>query len=108
MDNEFNKLVEQFMLMDKMTLAQLLAFKELANRQDVPVIPTYPAVPSIPWPCPNPWWPNTPGDGPWWPQFWYTNTSNGKEYENYTFKRDDVVEDTNTDDYIRKRFKDFN
>ncbi len=97
MDNEFSRLVEQYMLMDKKTLAQLLALKELENRQDIPVIPTYPTVPSIPWPCPNPWWPNTPGDGPWWPRIWYTNTSNGKEYENFSqagLNRQDVVENT--------------
>lgn len=95
MDNEFNRLVEQYMLMDKMTLAQLLAFKELANRQDIPVIPTYPTVPSIPWPYPV--WPNTPCDWPWWPRIWYTNTSNGKEYENFSqaeLNRQDVVENT--------------
>lgn len=96
MDNEFNRLVEQYMLMDKMTLAQLLAFKELANRQDIPVIPTYPTYPSIPTPS-YPW----PWNVPWWPQIWYTTTSNGKEYENFTpqkceLNRQDVIEDTKT------------
>lgn len=98
MDNEFSRLVEQYMLMDKKTLAQLLALKELANRQDVPVIPTYPTVPSIPWPYPV--WPNTPGDYPWWPQIWYTTkTTDGGDYQNWTpnkceLNRQDVVENT--------------
>ena len=64
------------MLMDKKTLAELLALKELANRVDTPVIPSYPTIPSIPatpWPY-WPWYP-TPGDTPWWPQVWYTTTN---------------------------------
>ena len=108
MDNEFTRLVEQYMLMDKKTLAELLALKEMTSRQDMPVIPSYPATPSVPWPWP--WYPENPWN-PWWPQVWYTTTSNGKEYENWNppkregeFKcelnRHDVVENTRSDDFI--------
>ena len=102
--NEFNRLVEQYMLMDKKTLAELLALKELAGRLDVPVVPNYPPQP-IPV-NPYPWWPG-PGDYPWWPQVWYTTrTTDGHEYENYTpnsqcdLKRNDVVRQTLTSDNI--------
>lgn len=94
MNEDFNKLVEQFMLMDKKTLAELLALKELANRQDTPVTPSYPW--PFNWPWPWPWHPGI-GDTPWWPQIWYTSTSNGKEYENFSqaeLNRQDVVENT--------------
>ena len=114
MVEDFNKLVEQYMLFDKKTLAELLAMKELAGRLDVPVIPSYPQTPQMPHYPPYPWWPGI-GDYPWWPQVWYTTTSNGKEYENWTphkkegeFKcelnRHDVVEKTRSDDFI-DRFK---
>ena len=105
--NEFSRLVEQYMLLDKKTLAELLALKELAGRLDVPVVPSYPPTP-VPIPSnPYPWWPNVPGDyppyTPWWPQVWYTTkTTDGKEYENWTpssqceLNRKDVVEDTLT------------
>ena len=46
MCEDFNKLVEQYMLLDKKTLAELLALKELGGRLDIPVIPTYPTPPS--------------------------------------------------------------
>ena len=106
MDNEFARLVEQYMLMDKKTLAELLALKEMTNRQDTPVIPSYPTTPSRPWPWP--WYPETPWN-PWWPQVWYTTTSNGKEYENFSTRkaelnRRDVVEPSNTDDFLNDRF----
>ena len=96
MVEDFNKLVEQYMMMDKKTLAELLAMKELAGRLDVPVIPQYPQTPSIPV-NPYPWWPwypSTPGDGPWWPQVWYTSkTTDGSEYKNWTpRKTNDVYE----------------
>ena len=61
-----------------------LTQKELAERIDVPVAPSYPQYPTpptSPYPYPYPWWPGI-GDYPWWPQVWYTTTSNGKEYEN--------------------------
>ena len=129
--NEFNRLVEQYMLMDKKTLAELLALKELAGRLDVPVVPNYPPAPQ---PIPvNPYYPWYPGIGdyPWWPQVWYTTkTTDGKEYENWTpssqceLNRHDVVESTLTGDrlassahHVRskeenedfmKRFKNFN
>lgn len=111
--NDFNSLVEQYMLLDKKTLAELLALKELAGRLDVPVVPNYPQYPPPPTnPYPYPWYPGI-GDYPWWPQVWYTTTTNGKEYENWTPRmyandscagnpqcrcdcRHDVVEDTNT------------
>lgn len=85
--NDFNSLVEQYMLLDKKTLAELLALKELAGKIDIPVVPNYPQYPQYP---PYPTYPFIPpgiGDYPWWPQVWYTNTSNGKEYENYCTKR---------------------
>ena len=102
MCEDFNKLVEQYMMFDKKTLAELLAMKELAGRLDVPTIPQYP--PCSPY---TPWWPNVPGDyppyTPWWPQVWYTTkTTDGKEYENWTpssqceLNRHDVVQDTVT------------
>ena len=94
---EFSKLVEQDMLFDKKTLAELLALKELSGRLDVPVVPQYPPSPSVPWPYPYPVWPNDI-PYPWWPQVWYTTTSNGEELKNCSFKRDDVVRDTNTND----------
>lgn len=76
MCEDFNKLVEEYMLLDKKTLAELLALKELANRADVPVIPSYPTIPAYP-PCPWPWVPWQPGIGdvPWWPQVWYTTAN---------------------------------
>ena len=125
--NEFNKLVEQYMLLDKKTLAELLAMKELAGRLEVPVVPTYPPQPPQPI-NPYPWWPGI-GDYPWWPQVWYTTkTTNGKEYEDFTppitkceLNRSDVVEGTTTGQYnaqhirtseenkeFRDRFRQFN
>jgi len=99
MCEDFNKLVEQYMMMDKKTLAELLAMKELAGRLDVPVIPQYPQTPSIPI-NPYPWWPWAPGDGPWWPQIWYTNTGDGKKYENWApRKTNDVYEGNAQCDY---------
>ena len=106
MIEDFNTLVEQYMLLDKKTLAELLALKELAGRVDTPVVPTYPR-PVYP---PYPWWPGI-GDYPWWPQVWYTTTSNGKEYEQWNspqregefrceLNRHDVVENTRSDDFI--------
>jgi len=100
--NEFNSLVEQYMLLDKKTLAELLALKELAGRLDVPVVPNYPQYPQYP-PYPNwPWYPG-PGDYPWWPQVWYTTkTTDGKEYENWTpssqceLNRHDVIRETSS------------
>ena len=103
--NEFNSLVEKYMLMDKKTLAELLAMKELAGRLDVPVVPSYPPspqpIPVNPYPS-WPWYPGI-GDYPWWPQVWYTTkTTDGKEYENWTpssqceLNRHDVVQDTVT------------
>lgn len=100
--NEFNTLVEKYMLFDKKTLAELLAMKELAGRLDVPVVPSYPPTPSIPQYPPYPWYPGI-GDYPWWPQIWYTSkTTDGSEYQNWTpqtsckLNRNDVVEDTTT------------
>lgn len=115
MCEDFNKLVEQYMLLDKKTLAELLALKELAGRLDVPVVPTYPTPPPA-YP-PYPWYPGI-GDYPWWPQVWYTTTT-GKEYGNWTPRKDagdfsagnaqyrcdcqhDVVEDTKTTDLINR------
>lgn len=108
MNEDFNKLVEQYMMFDKKTLAELLAMKELANRMDIPTIPSYPSVPYPSNPYPNwPWYPG-PGDYPWWPQVWYTTkTSDGKEYENWNppkregeFKcelnRHDVIRETDS------------
>ena len=126
--NEFNRLVEQYMLMDKKTLAELLALKELAGRLDVPVVPNYPPAPQ---PIPvNPYYPWYPGIGdyPWWPQVWYTTkTTDGHEYENYTpntqceLNRHDVIHQTLSSDNcaqhirtkkeqedIMNRFKNFN
>lgn len=109
MNEDFNKMVEQFMLLDKKTLAELLALKEMAGRIDVPVVPSYPQYPPPPTnPCPYPWWPGI-GDYPWWPQVWYTTTSNGKEYENFSqaeLNRQDVVENTksNPDINVSKGF----
>ena len=98
MCEDFNKLVEQYMMLDKKTLAELLALKELAGRLDVPVVPTYPTPPPA-YPS-YPWYPGI-GDYPWWPQIWYTTkTTDGSEYQNWTpqttckLNRDDVVEDT--------------
>ena len=103
--NEFNRLVEQYMLLDKKTLAELLAMKELAGRLDIPVVPSYPNTPMPPYHPYNPWWPGI-GDYPWWPQVWYTTkTTDGKEYENFTpssqceLNRGDVVEGTTTNQY---------
>lgn len=109
MCEDFNKLVEQYMMLDKKTLAELLALKELAGRLDVPVVPTYPTPPPA-YP-PYPWYPGI-GDYPWWPQIWYTTkTTDGSEYQNWTpqttckLNRDDVVEDTTTSHarYIRNK-----
>ena len=104
MEKDFNSLVEQFMLLDKKTLAELLALKELAGKIDIPVIPSYPTPPPA-YP-PYPWY---PGDYPWWPQIWYTTrTTDGKEYENWTpsstckLNRHDVVDDTSTLDTINR------
>lgn len=100
--NEFNRLVEQYMLLDKKTLAELLAMKELAGRLDIPVVPSYPNTPIPPYPPYNPWWPGI-GDYPWWPQVWYTTkTTDGKEYNDFTpttkcdLNRHDLVEQTST------------
>ena len=126
MCEDFNKLVEQYMMFDKKTLAELLAMKELANRLDIPTDPQYPTTPSIPV-NPYPWWPWNPGPGdyPWWPQVWYTSkTTDGKEYQNWTprnenefsrgnaqygcgLNREDVVEQTTTDSLIN-RLKTYN
>jgi hypothetical protein len=127
MNEDFNKMVEQFMLFDKKTLAELLALKELAERIDVPVVPSYPQYPTpptSPYPYPYPWWPGI-GDYPWWPQVWYTTTSNGKEYENWDQRknvndfcagnaqnkcdcRHDVVQDTRTQCDYSDRINNFN
>ena len=99
MCEDFNKLVEQYMMFDKKTLAELLAMKELAGRLDVPVVPTYPPTPQPIYP-PYPWYPGIGDFPPYWPQVWYTTkTTNGGEYENFTPMskcdcRHDVVEDT--------------
>lgn len=98
MNEDFNKKVEQYMLFDKKTLAELLAMKEMCDKVDMPVIPSYPPMPITPYPWP--WYP-TPGDTPWWPQVWYTTTSNGKEYENFSsnkagLNRNDTIQDTLT------------
>ena len=123
MCEDFNKLVEQYMMFDKKTLAELLAMKELAGRLDIPVVPSYPPAPQPMYP-PYPWYPGI-GDYPWWPQIWYTtvNTSDGREYKNWTprnenefssgnaqygggLNRQDVVEQTTTDS-LTKRFKNY-
>lgn len=114
MCDDFNKLVEQYMMFDKKTLAELLAMKELAGRLDVPVVPSYPPTPQpIPIYPPYPWCPGI-GDYPWWPQVWYTTkTTDGKEYQGWTprnenefsagnaqycggLNRQDVINDTKT------------
>lgn len=118
MCEDFNKLVEQYMMFDKKTLAELLAMKELAGRLDVPVVPSYPPTPQPMYP-PYPWYPGI-GDYPWWPQIWYTTkTTDGKEYQNWTprnvsefsrdnaqygggLNREDVVEQTTTDSLINR------
>lgn len=89
MDNEFSKLFEQYMLLDKKTLAELLALKELKERngenQPQPyVLPPY--VPSYPYPSyPYPW--DVPQPTAWPPQVWYTTSAtNGKEYEHLCHK----------------------
>lgn len=123
--NDFNSLVEQYMLLDKKTLAELLALKEMAGRLDIPVVPSYPQYPPPPTnPYPYPWYPGI-GDYPWWPQVWYTTTSNGKDYENWTPRkntndfcagnaqykcdcRHDTVEDTRTQCDYADRIRDFN
>lgn len=50
--NEFDNLVEKYMMCDKKTLAELLAMKELFEKLQVPQMPQYPSYPSIPT---NPW-----------------------------------------------------
>ena len=118
--NEFNTLVEQYMLLDKKTLAELLAMKELAGRLDVPVVPSYPPTPQPMYP-PYPWYPGIGDYPPYWPQVWYTTkTTDGKEYQGWTprnenefseknaqcqFNRHDVVIDTDTADFISKKLK---
>lgn len=48
--NDFNSLVEKYMLLDKKTLAELLALKEFQEQPQYPTYPTYPYVPSQgPW-----------------------------------------------------------
>ena len=42
---DFNSLVEKYMLLDKKTLAELLALKEFQEQPQYPTYPTYPYVP---------------------------------------------------------------
>lgn len=121
--NEFNSLVEKYMLLDKKTLAELLAMKELAGRLDVPVIPSYPPTPQPMYP-PYPWYPGIGDYPPYWPQVWYTTkTTDGREYQNWTprnenefsagnaqygLNRNDIVEHTTSDGSIIDRLKKFN
>lgn len=52
---DFNSLVEKYMLLDKKTLAELLALKEF-QEQAHPQYPTYPAYPTYPYvPQQVPW-----------------------------------------------------
>ena len=119
MYEDFNKLVEQYMMFNKKTLAELLAMKELAGRLDVPVVPSYPPTPQPMYP-PYPWYPGIGDYPPYWPQVWYTTkTTDGREYQNWTprnenefsrgnaqygggLNREDVVEQTATDSLINR------
>jgi len=119
MCEDFNKLVEQYMMFDKKTLAELLAMKELAGRLDVPVVPSYPPTPQPMYP-PYPWYPGIGDYPPYWPQVWYTTkTTDGREYKNWTprnenefndgnaqycggLNREDVVGQTATDSLINR------
>ena len=119
MCEDFNKHVDQYMMFDKKTLAELLAMKELAGRLDVPVVPSYPPTPQPMYP-PYPWYPGIGDYPPYWPQVWYTSkTTDGREYKNWTprnenefndgnaqycggLNRQDVVEETATDSFINR------
>ena len=45
---DFNSLVEKYMLLDKKTLAELLALKEFQEQPQYPTYPTYPTYPYVP------------------------------------------------------------
>ena len=45
--NDFNSLVEKYMLLDKKTLAELLALKEFQEKSQYPTYPYVP--PQVPW-----------------------------------------------------------
>ena len=51
---DFNSLVEKYMLLDKKTLAELLALKEW-QEQAQPQFPSYPSYPTYPAPPQGPW-----------------------------------------------------
>ena len=54
--NDFNSLVEKYMLLDKKTLAELLALKEFQEQPQYPTCPQYPTYPTYPY---------VPPQGPW-------------------------------------------
>ena len=45
---DFNSLVEKYMLLDKKTLAELLALKEFQKDNTYPAYPSYPTYPYVP------------------------------------------------------------
>lgn len=53
----FNSLVEKYMLLDKKTLAELLALKELQGQQEINYVPYIPPSIPTPYPFPYPWSP---------------------------------------------------
>ena len=78
MNSDFEKLFEEYMLLDKKTLAELLALRELRERNGFNTPQPYVLPPYVPqWPE-NPY-PSNPY--PTWPWVWYS-TTNGKSPDN--------------------------